>query len=96
MTITPPNINFQPIFFLRLIFDFCVTIFHKKIHSRSLNTLIIFQSFEEETVEDVSTVCRTVSLAQLQNSMPLPKVWRGIGRIPHEPQEYVYEYIGES
>ena len=45
-------------------------------------------------MDDVSNVCRTVSLAQLQNSMPIPKVWRGIGRIPHEPQEYVYEYIG--
>ncbi|XP_066965914.1 uncharacterized protein [Macrobrachium rosenbergii] len=48
---------------------------------------------EEESVEAISNVCRTVSLAQLQNSMPKPRVWRGIGRIPHEPHFYVYEYI---
>lgn len=51
------------------------------------------QDYEQETVGAVSAVCRTVSLAQLQNSMPHPRIWRGIGRIPHEPHYYVYEYI---
>ncbi|KAK8738539.1 hypothetical protein OTU49_003926 [Cherax quadricarinatus] len=51
------------------------------------------KEYEDESVEAVSSVCRTVSLAQLQNSMPKPRIWRGIGRIPHEPHYYVYEYI---
>ncbi|XP_027218377.1 uncharacterized protein [Penaeus vannamei] len=51
------------------------------------------KDYEQETVGAVSAVCRTVSLAQLQNSMPHPRIWRGIGRIPHEPHYYVYEYI---
>ena len=54
------------------------------------------QAYEAEMVEAVSGVCRTVSLAQLQNSMPNPRIWRGIGRIPHEPHYYVYEYIGKE
>ncbi|KAK7079320.1 hypothetical protein SK128_021124 [Halocaridina rubra] len=49
--------------------------------------------YEQDSVDGVSEVCRTVSLAQLQNSMPKPHVWRGIGRIPHEPHYYVYAYI---
>lgn len=59
-----------------------------------ISSLFYPQDYEEETVEAVSAVCRTVSLAQLQNSMPKPRIWRGIGRIPHEPHYYVYEYIG--
>ncbi|XP_076066963.1 uncharacterized protein LOC143040184 [Oratosquilla oratoria] len=51
------------------------------------------KKYEEETVAAVSAVCRTVSLAQLQNSMPKPRVWKGIGRLPHEPHRYVFEYI---
>ncbi|XP_050687974.1 uncharacterized protein LOC126981210 isoform X1 [Eriocheir sinensis] len=51
------------------------------------------KTYEAQMVDAVSAVCRTVSLAQLQNSMPNPRIWRGIGRIPHEPHYYVYEYI---
>ncbi|KAK4302502.1 hypothetical protein Pmani_025409 [Petrolisthes manimaculis] len=54
----------------------------------------VVDKVKAESVEAVAAVCRTVSLAQLQNSMPKPRVWRGIGRIPHEPHYYVYEYIG--
>lgn len=47
-------------------------------------------------MEALNGVCRTVGLAYLQNAMPPPAVWRGVGRLPHEPHQYVGEYIGEG
>ncbi|KAB7500155.1 Coiled-coil domain-containing protein [Armadillidium nasatum] len=77
--------------------DMCrlqLVLYREKVVLRITDLVEAIKSFEEETVRDVSSICRTMCLAQLQNSMPGPKVWRGIGRIPHEPQDYVYEYIG--
>ena len=57
--------------------------------------LFLLQKQEARAVDSLEAICRTVSLANLQNSMPAPSVWKGVGRIPHEPHDYVSHYIGE-
>ncbi|KAF2349467.1 Coiled-coil domain-containing protein 142 [Trinorchestia longiramus] len=68
--------------------------YRDKLVARTEALLAAAKREESMAVEAVSQVCRTVALAQLQNAMPPPSVWRGVGRLPHEPHAYVAEYIG--
>ncbi|XP_018017675.1 uncharacterized protein LOC108674250 [Hyalella azteca] len=68
--------------------------YREKLVARTQALLAYAKRQECGAVEAVSEVCRTVALAHLQNAMPKPPVWRGVGRLPHEPHPYVAEYIG--